>query len=113
VELVVTWPARVARGQTDIHVSGITISVDFDREIIRVTESASHAWKLDAEITVGQRMEIHVVVDNEVLEIFNTNGTLYGAVEVSENALEQTIRMGGSAQRDVLPGSAMVYPVNV
>jgi sucrose-6-phosphate hydrolase SacC (GH32 family) len=113
VELVVTWPARVARGQTDIHVSGITISVDFDREIIRVTESASHAWKLDAEITVGQRMELHVVVDNEVLEIFNTNGTLYGAVEVSENALEQTIRMGGSAQRDVLPGSAMVYPVNV
>jgi ribosome-associated translation inhibitor RaiA len=87
--------------------------VDFDREIIRVTESASHAWKLDAEITVGQRMELHVVVDNEVLEIFNTNGTLYGAVEVSENALEQTIRMGGSAQRDVLPGSAMVYPVNV
>lgn len=112
-EVALIWPAGTNSGQIDLFVGDLQIRLDFAREMLRVKDADSHYWKLDADLFTDRRLELSFIVDNEVVEIRNGLGTLYGVVEAQEDVLEHAIRLEAPTKAEATPQSALVYPVRV
>ncbi len=91
----VTWEKNPS-GMTMLGIGKTVLNIDFDRAQITVKH-----WNLQEEVTAFDRetmLSLSLIVDQEVIEFYGAEGTIYGAVETEENILNGKIVIQSSAK---------------
>ena len=81
---------------TMLGIGKTVLNIDFDRAQITVKH-----WNLQEEVTAFDRetmLSLSLIVDQEVIEFYGAEGTIYGAVETEENILNGKIVIQSSAK---------------
>lgn len=87
--LALRWNEQ-ASGKTEITVGQTTIRADFGDATLTMTgpcDTQTNAMAIDPT----RAFDLSVVIDQEVIEFYGDEGTLYGAVETEENVLAEHV----------------------
>ena len=89
VELVLS-AEKDTTGYWEMMIGTRKITADFYEGIFSVSDVVSHTYYLKASFDKTKSQELRMIIDQEVIEFFAENGTIYGIAEMQENILGMT-----------------------
>lgn len=92
LEVDLTWEAPKG-GQTKLFAGETELMVDFEENKLFYG-----AVEQELDLCGEQLLNLKVLIDQEVIEFYGNDGTIYGAIEVEENLLGKSLRVENSTK---------------
>ena len=92
LEVDLTWEAPKG-GQTKLFAGETELMVDFEKNKLFYG-----AAEQELDLCGEQLLNLKVLIDQEVIEFYGNDGTIYGAIEVEENLLGKSLRVENSTK---------------
>ena len=86
------------KGQTKLHLGNYDIIVDHAEKVIRFYELEKHLDMAAVPFSRKDGLTLKLIVDQEVVEFYGNDGMIYGAVEMKENILQETLTMDSDVE---------------
>lgn len=81
-----TW-AHPQHGKTTLEVQNLQMVMDFTKKTLDIHNQGTGERLAGVTLEDTETCELHLLIDQEVIEFFTNRGTSYGAVETEENVL--------------------------
>lgn len=81
------------RGQTRVRVRDVEMTADFGAGTLEFARTADGARLSHVTLARAEEYRVELLIDQEVLEFFAEDGTVYGALELGENVLGDRVEL--------------------
>lgn len=89
-------------GEWKLQMGSLVVSVDFGRGIFNISDQDTHMDIANSCFCAEEPQEIIMIIDQEAIEFFGENGTIYGIAETEEDILGKAWSLKESGNLDAV-----------